>query len=110
MRRPPPTIVECRHSHLTKGEEDRWSWQGFSMVSPFLTFRHAGGRTVSLSQFAAFEHEQEFPLIWRRDRVPTLTVQADVVSGALPATVINSFSSAVDALAKSLPPSYHILL
>ncbi|MBV9531879.1 MAG: efflux RND transporter permease subunit [Bradyrhizobium sp.] len=66
------------------------------------------GRTVPLSQFATFEYEQELPLIWRRDRVPTLTVQADVVSGTLPETVTNSLSSAVDALAKSLPPSYHI--
>ena len=28
---------------------------------------------------------QDFPLIWRRDRVPTLTVQADVTPGMLPA-------------------------
>jgi multidrug efflux pump len=69
-----------------------------------------GGRTVPLSQFAAFEYEQEYPLIWRRDRVPTLTVQADVIAGALPETVINSFSPAVDALAKSLPPSYRIVV
>jgi multidrug efflux pump len=94
----------------TNGEEDRWSWQGFSMVSPLPNIRHAGARTVPLSRFATFEYEQEFPLIWRRDRVPTLTVQADVVSGALPETVIYSFSSAVDALAKSLPPSYDIVV
>ena len=36
------------------------------------------GRTVPLSQIARFEYDQEYPLIWRRDRVPTLTVQADV--------------------------------
>ena len=34
------------------------------------------GRTVPLSQFATFDYQQEYPLIWRRDRVPTLTVQA----------------------------------
>ena len=39
------------------------------------------GRTVPLSQVATFDFEQEFPLIWRRQRVPTLTVQADVASG-----------------------------
>ena len=39
------------------------------------------GRTVPLSQFATFEYEQDYPLIWRRDRVPTLTVQADVTPG-----------------------------
>ncbi|MBN9057590.1 MAG: efflux RND transporter permease subunit, partial [Rhizobiales bacterium] len=39
------------------------------------------GRTVPLRQFATFEYGQEYPVIWRRDRVPTLTVQADVVPG-----------------------------
>jgi multidrug efflux pump subunit AcrB len=68
----------------------------------------ASGRTVPLSQFAAFEYTQEYPLIWRRDRVPTLTVQADVVPEALPETVINSLSPAVDALIQSLPKSYNI--
>jgi multidrug efflux pump subunit AcrB len=42
------------------------------------------GRMVPLSQFATFVEEQEFPLVWRRDRVPTLTVRADVVPGVLP--------------------------
>jgi multidrug efflux pump subunit AcrB len=68
----------------------------------------ASGRTVALSQFAAFEYTQEYPLIWRRDRVPTLTVQADVVPEALPETVINSLSPAVDALIQGLPKSYNI--
>ena len=68
------------------------------------------GQTVPLSQFATFEYEQEYPLIWRRDRVPTLTVQADVAAGTLPESVINSFTSAVDALAKTLPPSYNIVV
>ena len=69
-----------------------------------------GGRTVPLSQFATFEYEQEYPLIWRRDRVPTLTVQADIVAGALPETVVTSLSPAVEALIKSLPASYHIVV
>jgi multidrug efflux pump subunit AcrB len=69
-----------------------------------------GGRTVPLSQFATFEYEQEYPLIWRRDRVPTLTVQADIVAGALPETVVSSLSPAVEALIKTLPASYHIVV
>ena len=43
-----------------------------------------GGRTVPLSQIATFDFDQEYPLIWRRDRVPTLTVQADVRGDATP--------------------------
>lgn len=66
------------------------------------------GRTVPLSQFATFTYEQEYPLIWRRDRVPALTVQADVVPGTLPETVISALRPAVADLAKTLPPSYHV--
>ena len=66
------------------------------------------GRTVPLSQFATFGYEQEYPLVWRRDRVPTLTVQADVTSGTLPETVVSTLAPAVKALAEDLPPSYRI--
>jgi multidrug efflux pump len=69
-----------------------------------------GGRTVPLSQFATFEYQQDYPLIWRRERIPTLTVQADVAPGVLPETVANALSPGVDALAKSLPKSYNIAI
>jgi multidrug efflux pump subunit AcrB len=69
-----------------------------------------GGQTVPLSQFATFEYTQEYPLIWRRDRVPTLTVQADIIAGALPETVVTSLTPSVDSLIKSLPASYHIVV
>jgi multidrug efflux pump subunit AcrB len=66
------------------------------------------GRTVPLSQFATFGYEQEYPLVWRRNRVPTLTVQADVTPGTLPETVVSTLAPAVAALAKDLPPAYRI--
>jgi multidrug efflux pump subunit AcrB len=66
------------------------------------------GRSVPLSQFATFEYAQDNPLVWRRDRIPTLTVQADVVQGALPATVTDALAPAVEALNKTLPPGYKI--
>jgi multidrug efflux pump subunit AcrB len=66
------------------------------------------GRTVPLGQIATFEFDQEFPLIWRRNRVPTLTVQADVVPGQLPETVVASLAPAFEALAATLPPQYHV--
>src|SRR4029453_2643783 len=43
------------------------------------------GRTVPLSQIATFDFKQEYPLIWRRQRVPTLTVLADMPTGVSPA-------------------------
>jgi multidrug efflux pump subunit AcrB len=66
------------------------------------------GRTVPLSQFATFEYKQDFPLVWRRDRVPTLTVQADVRPGTLPETVVTALAPAIDAMTKTLPRSYRI--
>lgn len=69
-----------------------------------------GGRTVPLSQFATFEYTQDYPGVWRRDRVPTLTVQADVANGALPEGVVSGLEPGVDALAKTLPPAYAIVV
>ena len=66
------------------------------------------GRTVPLSQVATFDFDQEFPLIWRRDRVPTLTVQADVGPDATPEGAVRSLTPAIDKLSESLPSGYHI--
>ncbi len=66
------------------------------------------GRTVPLSQFATFGYEQEYPLVWRRDRVPTLTVQADIRQGTLPETVVSALTPEVEALVGRLPRSYRI--
>ena len=67
-----------------------------------------GGLMVPLSQFATFIEEQEFPLVWRRDRVPTLTVRADVVPGVLPDTVVGALEAEVAAFAATLPLHYSI--
>ena len=66
------------------------------------------GQVVPLRQIATFEYTQEYPIVWRRDRVPTLTVQADVVPGVLPATVTQAVQPAIDKLAATLPNGYHI--
>ncbi|ACB95033.1 efflux RND transporter permease subunit [Beijerinckia indica] len=66
------------------------------------------GRTVPLSQLASFEFDQEFPIIWRRQRVPTLTVQADTAPGVTPETAAASLAPAVAKLNASLPAQYHI--
>lgn len=68
----------------------------------------AGGGTVPLTQFATIETGQEYPVIWRRDRVPTLTVRADVAPGVLAESVVESLESAVASLDAELPPGYRI--
>ena len=68
------------------------------------------GRTIPLSQFAVFEYGQDYPLVWRRDRVPTLTVQADVTPGMLPETVVADLADPIAELNATLPAGYRIEL
>jgi len=67
-----------------------------------------GGRTVPITQFATFEYSQEFPLIWRRDRVPTLTVRADVNPGVLPDAVVAQLAPRIAALNARLEAPYRV--
>lgn len=67
-----------------------------------------GGRTVPLAQFARFENEQEYPLVWRRDRVPNLTVQSDIRPGVLPDQVVSALEQPIAELSATLPVGYAI--
>jgi multidrug efflux pump subunit AcrB len=66
------------------------------------------GRTVPLSQIASVDYGQEYPIVWRRDRQPTVTVQADVRPGIQAATVVQALEPKITALNASLPSGYHI--
>ncbi|MFO1130695.1 MAG: efflux RND transporter permease subunit [Hyphomicrobiales bacterium] len=66
------------------------------------------GRTVPLAQFASFDYEQEYPLIWRRDRTPNLTVQSDLRPGVLPEEVTSALDKPIAELSKTLPAGYAI--
>ncbi|MGA7115042.1 MAG: efflux RND transporter permease subunit [Pseudolabrys sp.] len=87
-------------------DEERLSLDTLRSIQVPLT----NGRTVPLSQFASFTYDQEQPLIWRRDRVPTLTVQADVKTGVLPATVVEALGPSIAELNKSLQRPYRIAM
>ena len=66
------------------------------------------GKTVPLSQIASVDYGQEYPIVWRRDRRPTVTVQADTVPGTQAATVVQALAPKIAALSASLPSGYHI--
>jgi multidrug efflux pump subunit AcrB len=66
------------------------------------------GSTVPLVQVATIDYTYDFPIVWRRDRVPTLTVQADVAGGATAPTVVSELKPAIDKISASLPFGYHI--
>jgi multidrug efflux pump subunit AcrB len=66
------------------------------------------GRMVPLQQFASFVEEQEFPLVWRRDRVPTLTVRADVNPGVLPDDVVSALAPKIAEFGARLSKPYKV--
>ena len=66
------------------------------------------GQTVPLSQIASVDYGQEYPIVWRRDRRPTVTVQADIAPGTQAATVVQALAPKIAALNASLPSGYHI--
>ena len=66
------------------------------------------GRSVPLSELAHVEYAQDLPLIWRRDRLPTLTVQALPRDGVLAATASAALAGKVAELRRQLPVGYQI--
>lgn len=66
-------------------------------------------RSVPLAQIATLSYTLEPPMIWRRQRLPTVTVQADVAGGIEAPTVIKQLGTAIDAFRKQLPPGYGVV-
>jgi multidrug efflux pump len=66
------------------------------------------GQTVPLTQIASIGYGQEYPIMWRRDRRPTVTVQADVMPGVQAATVVQALAPQIVTLNAGLPHRYHI--
>jgi multidrug efflux pump subunit AcrB len=77
------------------------------------TLRHlsiplANGRTVPLEQVASLAYTLEPALIWRRQRTPTVTVQADIAPGMEAATVVRQMKDAIAEFEAKLPTGYRI--
>jgi multidrug efflux pump len=68
----------------------------------------ANGQHVPLAQLATLSPSQEEPVIWRRNRQPTITVLADMADDTQPATASNKLDAQMNALRVRLPPDYHI--
>ena len=64
------------------------------------------GRVIPLASVASFGHEMEQPFVWRRDRVPTITIRAALASDAQPATVDAQLVQQIDDFRARLPPEY----
>ncbi|WP_428309826.1 efflux RND transporter permease subunit [Hydrocarboniphaga sp.] len=64
------------------------------------------GVTVPLAQLAHIDSGFEDGILWRRDRVPTVTVRADIYSSTQPPEVVSQLMPQINAL--KLPRGYRI--
>ena len=67
-----------------------------------------GGEPVPLPAIATVQYQIEQPIVWRRDRQPTITLQASVLGDEQPATVVNQLKPAVARFTAELPATYSI--
>jgi multidrug efflux pump len=67
------------------------------------------GKSVPLTQVARVTYDFEEGIIWRRDRLPTITVRADIYAqGVQAATVTSRVTPKLDEIRKAMPPGYRI--
>ena len=66
------------------------------------------GKPVPLTQIARISYEFEEGIIWRRDRLPTITIRADIYGNTQPATVSAAIDPKLDEFRKALPPGFRI--
>lgn len=64
------------------------------------------GGSVPLSQIANIQYKFEDGLIWHRNRLPTITVRADIRSALQPATVVGELADSIEQLRTELPNGY----
>ncbi|MGX7741883.1 efflux RND transporter permease subunit [Rhodopseudomonas parapalustris] len=67
-----------------------------------------GGQTVPLAAVATFHYELEQPTIWRRSRLPTVTVKASLNDEVQPATVVEQLKHSVGEFTAKLPVGYSV--
>jgi multidrug efflux pump len=68
----------------------------------------ANGGSVPLSQIARVTYAMEQPSFYRRDRMPSLLVQADVVNGVQAPDVTHAIEPQLARIKSSLPAGYRI--
>ncbi|MBV8574061.1 MAG: efflux RND transporter permease subunit, partial [Acetobacteraceae bacterium] len=69
-----------------------------------------GNQSVPLGSVATLHYELEQPTIWRRSRLPTITLKASVLDTAQPKTVVDQLAPKVAEFAKQLPAGYKIAI
>jgi multidrug efflux pump len=61
-----------------------------------------------MAAVANFHYELEQPIVWRRNRLPTVTVRANILGPTQPATIVQQLSGRVDEFKRTLPAGYRL--
>ncbi|MBX8605255.1 efflux RND transporter permease subunit [Pseudomonas cichorii] len=75
--------------------------QNLQIVTP-------AGTSIPLLAFATVGYELEQPLVWRRDRKPTITVKGAVRDEIQPTDLVKQLKPEVDKFAAGLPVGYKV--
>ncbi|OCR22909.1 ACR family transporter [Pseudomonas syringae] len=75
--------------------------QNLQIVTP-------GGTSIPLLAFATVRYEMEQPLVWRRDRKPTITVKAAVADDMQPTDLVKELKPEIDKFSAGLPVGYKV--
>ncbi|MFH0023309.1 efflux RND transporter permease subunit [Pseudomonas fluorescens] len=75
--------------------------QNLQIVTP-------SGTSIPLLAFATVRYELEQPLVWRRDRLPTITIKASVRDEIQPTDLVKLLKPSIDAFASKLPIGYKV--
>ena len=67
-----------------------------------------GGRTVPLSQLVTISYELEDGVVWRRNRLPTVTVRGDIQGNVQAPVVTAQIDPLLNPLRARLPAGYYI--
>ncbi len=73
-----------------------------------LQIQKPDGSSVPLAALAAIRYEFEQPIIWRRDRLPTVTIKASVRGDVQPATVVQRLAPDVQTVIDALPAGFKV--
>ena len=68
----------------------------------------ASGQSVPLGHIAKIDYGFEDGIIWRRDRLPTVTVRADIEGALQPASINAQISPTLDRIRADLPEGYRL--
>lgn len=71
-----------------------------------LQLPNSGGGSIPLSAIANFSYELEQPVIWRWNKIPTITIKAAIKDGTQPATITDQLKGKMSEFRSHLPAGY----